>query len=127
LAQRCKLAHAFLWEYKYKELKLAQLLGQLGIFLASKGAVALPFQKPRRLSCCRIRYEMAGQWYNATVRSNATASPSASFFAGPGDRPLRKPPELCKQRVCQSNADASTALVSTMISAFNMMTSACAA
>jgi hypothetical protein len=29
----CKLAHAFLWEYSYKRLKLAQLLGQLGVFL----------------------------------------------------------------------------------------------
>ena len=29
----CKLAHAFLWEYSYKRLKSAQLLGQLGAFL----------------------------------------------------------------------------------------------
>ena len=29
----CRLAHAFLWEYSYKGLKLAQLLGQLGVFL----------------------------------------------------------------------------------------------
>ena len=28
-----KLAQAFLWEYSYKRLKLAQLLGQLGVFL----------------------------------------------------------------------------------------------
>jgi hypothetical protein len=27
------LAHAFLWEYSYKRLKLAQLLGQLCVFL----------------------------------------------------------------------------------------------
>jgi hypothetical protein len=27
------LAHAFLWEYSYKRLKLAQLLGQLYFFL----------------------------------------------------------------------------------------------
>jgi hypothetical protein len=31
--KRCKLAHAFLWKYSYKGLKLAQLLGQLGVFL----------------------------------------------------------------------------------------------
>jgi hypothetical protein len=31
--KRCKLAHAFLWEYSDKGLKLAQLLGQLGVFL----------------------------------------------------------------------------------------------
>jgi hypothetical protein len=29
----CKLAHAFLWEYSYKRLKFAQLLGQLSVFL----------------------------------------------------------------------------------------------
>ena len=31
--KRCKLAHAFRWEYSYKKLKLAQLLGQHGVFL----------------------------------------------------------------------------------------------
>ena len=31
--KRCTLAHAFLWEYSDKRLKLAQLLGQLGVFL----------------------------------------------------------------------------------------------
>ena len=32
--KRRKLAHAFLWEHSYKRLKLAQLLGQLSIFLS---------------------------------------------------------------------------------------------
>ena len=36
--KRCKLAHAFLWEYSYKIYKLAQLLSQLGVFL-TEGAV----------------------------------------------------------------------------------------
>ena len=36
--ERYKLAHAFLWENSYKRLKLAQLLGQLGLFLALMGA-----------------------------------------------------------------------------------------
>jgi hypothetical protein len=31
--RRCKLAHAFQWEYSHKRLKLGQLLGQLGVFL----------------------------------------------------------------------------------------------
>jgi hypothetical protein len=31
------LAHAFLSEYGYKGLKLAQLLGQLGVFLTRTG------------------------------------------------------------------------------------------
>ena len=36
----CKLAHAFLWEHSCKGLKLAQLLGQLGVSLtfAASGA-----------------------------------------------------------------------------------------
>jgi hypothetical protein len=33
--RRCKLAHAFQWEYSNKRLKLAQLRGQLGVFLTS--------------------------------------------------------------------------------------------
>ena len=32
-SQRCKLAYVFLWEYSYKRLKLAPLLGQLVAFL----------------------------------------------------------------------------------------------
>jgi hypothetical protein len=35
--KRYKLAHAFLWEYSCKRLKLAQLLGQLGVFLTFPG------------------------------------------------------------------------------------------
>jgi hypothetical protein len=31
--KRSQLAHAFLWEYSDERLKLAQLLGQLGVFL----------------------------------------------------------------------------------------------
>ena len=38
--KRCKLAHAFLWEYSCKRLKLAQLLGQLGVFLTRYAASA---------------------------------------------------------------------------------------
>ena len=32
----CKLAHAFLWECNHKQLKLAQLLGQVGVFLTHR-------------------------------------------------------------------------------------------
>jgi hypothetical protein len=34
--KRWQLAHAFLWEYSCKRLKLAQLLGQLGVFLTRR-------------------------------------------------------------------------------------------
>ena len=36
--KRCKLAHAFLWEQSYKRLELAQLLGQLGVYLTCQYA-----------------------------------------------------------------------------------------
>jgi hypothetical protein len=29
-----QVSHAFIWEYSDKRLKLAQLLGQLGVFVA---------------------------------------------------------------------------------------------
>ena len=32
------MAHAFLWEYSDKGLKLAQFLGQLGVFLTQGGS-----------------------------------------------------------------------------------------
>jgi hypothetical protein len=31
--ESCKVARAFLWEYSYKRLELAQCLGQLGVIL----------------------------------------------------------------------------------------------
>jgi hypothetical protein len=48
--KRCKLAHAFLWEYSYKKLKLDQLLGQLGVFLTwrSRGPAAAASLSPPR-------------------------------------------------------------------------------
>jgi hypothetical protein len=36
------LDHGLLWEYSYKRLKLAQLLGQLGVFLTCGSASRLP-------------------------------------------------------------------------------------
>ena len=45
--KRRKLAHAILWEYGYKRLKLARLLGQLGAFLT---CVRLRL----RLDCCGL-------------------------------------------------------------------------
>jgi hypothetical protein len=39
---RVLLAHAFLWEYSDKRLKLAQLLGQLGIFLTNDSTARGP-------------------------------------------------------------------------------------
>ena len=44
--KRCKLAHALPWEYSYKRLQLAQLLGQLGVFLTWCTPV-VPNSRPR--------------------------------------------------------------------------------
>ena len=46
---RCKLTlHAFLWEFSYKGLKLAQLLGHFGAFLARQTGRAEPRRPPPR-------------------------------------------------------------------------------
>ena len=42
-----KLAHAFRWEYSYRTLKLAQLLGQLGVFLTKTAQRARWLSDPR--------------------------------------------------------------------------------
>ena len=55
--KRCKLAHAFLWEYSYK--RLTQLLGQLGVFLTLAPGVATSVPQARfhgltcRFAFCR--------------------------------------------------------------------------
>ena len=47
----CKLAHAFLQEYSYKRLKLAQLLGQFGVFLTCSPAFQTARQTKTSLQC----------------------------------------------------------------------------
>ena len=44
----CKLAHAFLWEYSHKRLKLAQLLGQLGVFLTCGSIASIGVAPPAK-------------------------------------------------------------------------------
>ena len=53
--KRCELARAFLWEYNYKWLKLAQLLGQLGVFLTREGFSAEQNSREWRRSRKRVR------------------------------------------------------------------------
>ena len=50
--KRCKLAHAFRWEYSYERLKLAQLLDKLGVFLtfAFSAPVMFPSASSRQAS-----------------------------------------------------------------------------
>jgi hypothetical protein len=55
--KRCKLAHAFLWEYKSNRLKLAQLLGRHGGFLTQGGVrvTFTPTRRPAGLRAARVR------------------------------------------------------------------------
>ena len=57
LAQKTQVGHAFLWGYSSKRLQLAQLLGQLGVFLAY-GALM-----PGGVVGSQVVYESAwGRW-----------------------------------------------------------------
>ena len=51
--KQCKFAHAFLWEYSYKRLKLARLLGKLGVFLTLQPMRNLPLCAFLRSIGCR--------------------------------------------------------------------------
>jgi hypothetical protein len=67
-SKRCKLAHAFLWEYSYKRLKLAQLLSQLGVFLTAYLAV------DRRLDAAEACSEVEQQDTIAMVTRRCAAA-----------------------------------------------------
>jgi hypothetical protein len=88
--KRRKLAHAFLWKYSYKRLKLAQLLAQLGVFLTwarvastvaspsfitfDSGSSASPapprggFGRDRRLARPRIHFAPGPLRHSAAIR-----------------------------------------------------------
>ena len=64
--KRCKLAHAFLWECNcYKGLKLAQLLGQPGVFLTPGGTRRTHGQVTIR---CRFAHRCRGPQRSAAMR-----------------------------------------------------------
>jgi hypothetical protein len=46
------LPHAFRWEYSYKRLQLAQLLGQLGVFLTFASAASAISTQAHWISAC---------------------------------------------------------------------------
>jgi hypothetical protein len=55
--KRRRLAHAFLWEYSYKRPKLAQRVGQLGVFLTllQSGPPQLPHSAAQHFLVARSR------------------------------------------------------------------------
>jgi hypothetical protein len=70
--KRCKLAHAFLWEHSYRRLQLAQLLGQLGVFLTfTSGHLTLAAMLGPSFSgttgTTRSSFDI---WYSPRVRSH---------------------------------------------------------
>ena len=71
----CKSAHAFLWEYSYKGLKLAQLLGQLGVFLT------LITKKPFVSSRNRCSAVIPAPRFGATASKQASRVISDCHFA----------------------------------------------
>jgi hypothetical protein len=73
--KRCKLAHAFLWEYSYKRLKLAQLLGQLGVFLTCRHDI-----RSSRSCCANVCAPPQGS--GGTTRGSAPPMLGASLLIG---------------------------------------------
>jgi hypothetical protein len=76
------LAHAFLWEYSYRGLRLAQRLGQLGVFLAQALAASVDLLA----SVQRARGERAAAKKDASGRAlpppEVTAEPESREMKG---------------------------------------------
>ena len=61
----CKLAQTCLWEYSYKRLRLAQLLGQLGRFFSLRTRVTLGFDTRRSQPTASWNVSWSGSWPEA--------------------------------------------------------------
>jgi hypothetical protein len=59
--KRCKLARAFLWEYSDKRLKLAQLLGQTGVFLTCVAVTTTQVAPPAAAASSSFRVRVASR------------------------------------------------------------------
>jgi hypothetical protein len=73
--KRYKLTHAFLWEYSYKRLKLAQLLGQLGAFLTCVRSTVVRMTSP-------IIPVLAATCFLSTSRTTSALLPVYRLAAG---------------------------------------------
>ena len=60
--KRCKLAHASLWEYSYKRLKLAQLLGQLGVSLTCSTSCRISGAPPSQICAANSTSSAGASW-----------------------------------------------------------------
>jgi hypothetical protein len=90
-AQRCKLADAFLWQCSYIRLKLAQLLGQVGVCLIWPARV----KWVSTMRACRHRWWLRGlggliRRGGADAQPTRVACPLVS--RRPGRRPLSRAP-----------------------------------
>ena len=78
--KRCKLAHIFLWEHSYQRLKLAQLLGQLGVFLTHRLGRQVPQCPPgavARTALCATLPRIQRSRAEASVEGQALQTPRA--------------------------------------------------
>ena len=63
----CKLVHALPWEYSYKGLKFAQLLGQLGVFRTLRRAASSGKRTPLQRCRPEPRTTLTGVNVSATL------------------------------------------------------------
>jgi hypothetical protein len=93
--RRCKLAHAFLWEYSDERLNLAQFLGRLGVFLTlvrnaqtrpscpgfqAARALLLAVTSSRQLAGPSTRQSVRAWWGHIRVSLHSAAQPLYARF-----------------------------------------------
>jgi hypothetical protein len=109
--KRCKLAHAFLWEYSCKWLKLGQLLGQLSVFLTWEHLKSCCSDRrstgtryTSQSSYSSVRWPAALRQYLGAVRNPAAAARGAVVPGPPRSarRPARRraPPPPRPRAAC---------------------------
>jgi hypothetical protein len=100
--KRCKLAHlAFMCEYNYKRLKLAQLPGQLGVFLTRSRAACMSCPRTDSTSAATDRPPPGGSgaW---TSHCGWSASARATVSLGAFRRGWRCHPAQPMRSACHS-------------------------
>ena len=125
----CKLAHAYLWEYSYKGLKLAQLLGRIGVFLTCfHGHEVAPRGQPRLQAPPRVRshchfrkrgteyvsgsgMKWMSRWCKATMRPSPTPTRRRTAPA----RPARGRRRRCPRRSWPGRSPARLGVDATVI------------
>ena len=117
--KRCKLAHAFLWEHSYKRLKLAQLLGQLGVLLAPATAHRPLRPHPKASAAALLlarrppvpaRHRPRPAWLRS--RRPRLASPCARSVRSPAIRTFWRAPALGRRRAARAEQGVPVSIAS---------------